>query len=223
MTTLLSNRINVFCKRFLRYRMRRRWQALGGGPASIFSNNCLAGLIYHDFGLRFDSPTINLWMSLPEFVAFMEHLDESLTTTIGAVPDAGQPYPVGRIVVGPPKTVVTLHFSHYRDFDSAVAAWRTRARRVDRKRLVIVAAENAPCSEEELLRFQRLPFPKLLFTRSQNTADVLGPDAFLVHSFSGEAFNVTDFCDLLGFRYYHQLDVPKTLLVLLEKQMSYYS
>ena len=55
----LSNQVNVICNHFVRRRLRRRWKEFGGHSVSILSNNCLAGLIYHDFGLRFDSPAVN--------------------------------------------------------------------------------------------------------------------------------------------------------------------
>lgn len=210
-----SNQINVFCNHFVRRRLRRRWKALGEHPVSILSNNCLAGLIYHDLGLRFDSPTINLCMPLPSFVDMMENLDASLSADIQEEPESGRPYPVGRLLLASGKVAVSLHFMHYRSFTEAVSTWRKRCVRVDPSRIVLIAADNAPCMESELRRFHLLPFPKLLLTPKTETASILGEDAVLFPELSCNNFRITDFCGLWGRRFYHRIDVPETMFQLL--------
>lgn len=222
--SLLSNSINVFCNRFVRHRIRRHYRELGGRPFSLLSNNCLAGLVYHDLGLRFDSPTINCCMAFPAFVEFVERLDHALTADLTEEKSAARPYPVGRLRLAD-KTWLTedtgrdllIHFVHYSDFDSAVNAWKKRAARVDRSRVVLLAAENTSCSEANLLRFQALPFPKLLLTPSARTADILGEDAFLFANLPADAFRITDFSGLAGRRFYHRIGVAETMFRLAER------
>ncbi len=190
---------------------------MGGGPVSILSNNCLAGLIYHDLGVRFDSPTINLWIPLPAFVTFMENLDEALKADIAEVNDSELPYPVGRMVIGSGHEEIPIHFMHYHDFHAAVDQWRRRCGRVNVTKLVIVASENSSCTDDVFRRFGLLPFPKLLFSHSKHTAEVLGHDAFYMQSESGLPRNVTDFCGYFGYRVYHRVEVPETLFRLLSQ------
>ena len=213
--SLLSNQINVFLNRFIRLRMRRRWRMLDGGPVSILSNNCLAGLIYHDLGLRFDSPTINLWIPLPSFITFVENLDEALQADIAEVHAAGRPYPVGQMVVGQDQEEIPLHFMHYHTFREALEKWHSRSTRVDRSRLIIVAADNAPCTDDQLRRFQSLPFPKLLLSHCRHSAEVIGHEVFYFKSMSGKPMNMTDFSGHFGRRFYHRINVPETLFQLL--------
>ena len=40
---------------------------------SIFCNNCLVGVFYHDAGLQFTSPTINTAMDASDFLTFLEN------------------------------------------------------------------------------------------------------------------------------------------------------
>lgn len=47
---------------------------------SLFLSNCNGGIIYHDLGLQFKSPTINLWISPKDFIHFCENLREYLNT-----------------------------------------------------------------------------------------------------------------------------------------------
>lgn len=39
---------------------------------TIFSTNCIGGIIYHNLKLRFLSPTINLWISPKDYIKLLE-------------------------------------------------------------------------------------------------------------------------------------------------------
>lgn len=45
---------------------------------TIISNNCIAGIIYHNLGLKFFSPTINLYISGWDYILFVENLEDYL-------------------------------------------------------------------------------------------------------------------------------------------------
>ena len=55
------------------YKQRKR---LRNFNPTIISNNCTAGFIYHDLGLEFRSPTINL--TIKQFPLFIAHLPHYL-------------------------------------------------------------------------------------------------------------------------------------------------
>ena len=56
------------------YKQRKR---LRNFNPTIISNNCTAGFIYHDLGLKFLSPTINL--TVKDFPLFISHLEHYLS------------------------------------------------------------------------------------------------------------------------------------------------
>lgn len=44
------------------------------GGCSLLCNNCTGGVILHEFGLRFDTPTINTWIPDEDFLRFAENI-----------------------------------------------------------------------------------------------------------------------------------------------------
>lgn len=39
---------------------------------TIISQNCVGGVILHELGLRFNTPTVNLWFSAEDFIKILE-------------------------------------------------------------------------------------------------------------------------------------------------------
>ncbi len=142
-----------------------RWQrkmraGFRGKQPTILSCNCLGGIIYHDLGLQFTSPTINLYMSCPDFIRFLENLDHYLALPI--TPYEGhlqRDYPLG--VLGD----LTLFFVHYHSFDEACRKWQQRVQRVDRENIFVLATDRDGYTPGLLERFRTLPYRnKKLFT-----------------------------------------------------------
>ncbi len=53
---------------------------------SVISNNCLGGMVLHDRGLRFNSPTVNLWIPAHDYVRMLQKTEmmyEILTNANG--------------------------------------------------------------------------------------------------------------------------------------------
>lgn len=46
---------------------------------SIISMNCTGGILLHDLGLKFLSPTVNLFMRAEDFIKFCENLEYYLS------------------------------------------------------------------------------------------------------------------------------------------------
>ena len=125
---------------------------------TIISNNCVAGVIYHDLGLRFNSPTINLFFEAEDFLRFAENLEHYLSLEVEKV-DSPLPYPVGRI------GDVNLYFMHYKRFEDAKAKWEERCKRVDYHNLYFVMTEREGFTLPVAERFDKLPYRrKVLFT-----------------------------------------------------------
>lgn len=59
-----------------KYRRKKMQSKLRNRNISFLTPNCLGGILYHDLGLEFMSPTINLMMTQKDFVKFilMENL-----------------------------------------------------------------------------------------------------------------------------------------------------
>ncbi len=83
---------------------------------SIICQNCIGGVIYHNLGLPFLSPTINLWMEEKDFYRFAANLKHYLSQEL-------------RFVSGIDETPtawcddVLVHFNHYHSEEEAATKW----------------------------------------------------------------------------------------------------
>lgn len=128
---------------------------------TILTNNCVGGIIYHDLGLRFYSPTINLWMRDEDFLSFIEHLREYIAADVEEAFVEGIAYPAGRITISDGASILLL-FMHYSSFQEARQKWNSRKQRINYDKLyVIMEYPGTEETEEQFLdtvrRFDRLP------------------------------------------------------------------
>ena len=139
-----------------------KYQRIGLDPdASIISNDCLGGMISHDLGLKFMSPTINLYFETPEdYLEFLSDIQHYTSSPIKQVYRDGRDYPIGQIRKG--DKTVTIHFMHYASFDEAVFKWQERSKRIHYDKLVVIWHVAFDLTDANFERFQRLGFKKAL-------------------------------------------------------------
>lgn len=119
-----------------KYYQTQKAKRLENANPTIISNNCTAGIIYHDLGLQFRSPTVNLWFSDDDYFEFLDNLD----FYVRAVPEEtvvdGINYPVGKVRRG--EHEILIYFMHYDSFDEACKKWTVRAERMDWKNMYVI-------------------------------------------------------------------------------------
>ncbi|MCR4615707.1 MAG: DUF1919 domain-containing protein [Clostridiales bacterium] len=130
---------------------------------SIISNDCIGGIIYHDMGSKFLSPTINLFFETnDDYLEYLSDIAYYSSTAPIQIKREDINYPVGEIVNGD-KSVV-IHFMHYNTFEDAVSKWIERGKRINYDKLFVVwhvVNENGP-TKSEIDRFNLLNFNKKL-------------------------------------------------------------
>lgn len=130
---------------------------------SIIASNCNGGVVSHDLGVRFNSPTVNLCMSAEDFVKFVSSLEKYLSADLQEDNNNEYPYPVG-ILGGD----ITLHFQHYTTYSEAYEKWKTRSERVNFDNLFFMMTDRDNCSEDLIRKFDQLPYKnKLIFTAKE--------------------------------------------------------
>lgn len=133
---------------------------------SLLSNNCLAGILYHDFQMKFDSPTINLFFEQEEdYIEFLSNLDYYSTTEPIEKKSDKVEWPVGEIKKGDNK--ITIHFMHYKSFGEAKKKWIERGKRIDKDNMYILwlVGNTSGPSVENYNKFKKLNYKnKLLIT-----------------------------------------------------------
>jgi uncharacterized protein (DUF1919 family) len=128
---------------------------------SIIANDCLGGMISHDLGLKFLSPTINLYFETPEdYLEFLSDIRYYSSTTIKQVYRDGRQYPIGELRKG--DKTVTIHFMHYTSFNEAVAKWQERSKRIHYDNLVVIWHVPFGLTDANFERFKRFHFKKAL-------------------------------------------------------------
>lgn len=142
-----------------------------GEQPTIISHNCIGGVLSHELGLRFLSPTVNLFMVNEDFIKFCENIEYYLSLEI--MPYDGpikREYPLGRC------GDLVLFFVHYDSFEEAKQKWNERKERVNMDNIYIIATDRDGFNTDLLERFKKLPYRnKKLFSHLpiENTEDVV--------------------------------------------------
>lgn len=136
---------------------RRR---LKNNDFSIIASTCNGGVLCSDLGVRFNSPTVNLWMNPEDFLRMVSNLRAYMNYDLINVTDDTVPYPVGEL-----HGDVRIYFQHYRSFEEAKEKWEERKKRINYDNLFIMFTDRNGCTDEQLERFDELPFQhKIVFT-----------------------------------------------------------
>ena len=163
------------------------------------------GVISHDYGLRFNSPTVNLMIPAGEFVDLIRDLNQiggSITKKV----DVEKPYPVGLL-----NNKYTLHFMHYKTFEEAIDTWQRRVSRMDMNDPYIILVETASCSYDDLVKFEQLPYKNKIALVHCNYPDI--QCSTVIKGFDGKNLHgeILNYKGLFGKRMYDDVDWRKFL------------
>ena len=136
-----------------------KYKQLKASRPTIFAANCFGGVLYHRFGLKFLSPTINMFLLDKDMINFLSNLPKSIATELqfqglSSKPDGGYKYPIFNI-----NGNVNLYMNHYGKYgaDFAKAKWNERKARINWDNIIAFAHTENP---EILEAFDKLPFAK---------------------------------------------------------------
>lgn len=123
---------------------------------SIISQNCIGGVLYHDMGVQFQSPTINLFFEAADFMKFVMNLRYYMKCRM--IVYWGLDYPIGEL------DDIKIHFMHYSTCEEALDCWNRRKKRLDYNKIIVVATDRDGFSEKEFQEWRSLSYKKVLFT-----------------------------------------------------------
>ena len=174
-------------------------------PFTIFSNNCLGGVFYHDAGLQFTSPLINTAMDGDDFLKFVSDPKHYLKHEMEFFQWAGRDFPIARI------DDIEVNFVHYKTPEECVEKWKERAERIIWDNIFIVATNHdGMCHDDCMERFDRLPYKnKIMFvSKDYPQYDWAIPIRQFKNRFQCRV--TTSFADMKWHRYYEtEFDIAK--------------
>lgn len=163
---------------------------------TIFSNNCLGGVFYHDAGKKFTSPLINTAMDGEDFLKFLENPKYYLNCEMKFIEFPGHPYPIAQI------DDIEVRFVHYKSKEEAREKWIERSKRIIWDNIFVIATNHDGLGSEDCLeRFDKLPYKKIMYVSQVYPKYEW---AVCVPQFKGR-FQVrimTNFANFHGERYY---------------------
>ena len=149
---------------------------------TIISVNCTGGILSHDLGLQFKSPTVNLFFCAEDFIKFCENLKYYLSIEeFVECKDAGvigqRTYPVAYL------DDITLFLVHYRSVKEAEDKWNARKKRINWDNIVIINTDREGMTDELKSRFQLLPYRKVMFV---NQPDETHESSFYIRGYENQ-------------------------------------
>ncbi len=160
-----------------RYR-RRLKDHVKNRNCTIVSSNCIGGVVYHTYGLPFQSPTINLSMNCLDFIRLCENPKHYFESEF-------KPYEGGMKREYPLADLdgLTLHLVHYPSFENAKEAWMRRLKRVNYDNMFFVCTNQEGFNASLSARFDALEQPKVLFVHQPDE----NPNHYYIKGFEDRA------------------------------------
>lgn len=170
---------------------------------SIISSNCIGGVLYKELGLKFNSPTINLYFYPKDYIRFLSNLKYYLQLDLVFIKEKNISFPIAML------GDIKIYFMHYQTEDEAKLKWKQRCKRVNFNNLYIIMVEKDECTEEEIAMFDKLPYKnKVIFTHKK--FDKYKSSFYITgYEEKKEIGNLMEFRNLVGEKYYDEFDFVK--------------
>ena len=173
---------------------------------TIFSMNCMGGLIYHYLDLKFMSPMIKLGIQDLDYLRLLQDPKRYFSADLSFVRYDSKTYP-GLCCAVAACEDISIFFGHYSSYEEEEKKWNQRKKRIDWDNLVVL---NNNDNEDMVRQFAVLPYErKACFTRAKvegpgivqkQTAGMLNlKGAFLQNAISSLLF--TDNAEFNMFRF----------------------
>ncbi len=138
---------------------------------SLITNNCVGGVIYNNLGLKFTSPTVNLYILDEDYILFCEHACDFIKNGVLKERQSEFSYPSGELTCSSGK--ITIYFMHYSSFQEAESKWQERCKRVNFDNLCFIYEVTDKFDEVLAERFLSLPYKKAIITANKSIKNTL--------------------------------------------------
>jgi len=138
-------------------------QQLNNKDFSIICDNCVGGIIYHNLGMKFLSPTVNTYIPAEDFLHFINNLKYySICDMIDASSDEFD-YPIGEIVSKDTNIPnIKVHFMHADSFEKGKEEFFRRYQRINYDNMYyMMEYYKDQCNIDVIKKFDSMDFKKI--------------------------------------------------------------
>lgn len=172
---------------------------------TIFSNNCLGGVFYHDAGRKFTSPLINTAMDGEDFLKFVSNPQHYLNCDMNFITWPGRDFPIAKI------DDIEVNFVHYKTKEECIEKWNKRKERIVWDNIFIVTTnQDGMCHDSCMKKFDELAYKNKIMFVSKDYPQYEW--AIMIPQFKNrfQCRITTAFADMKGHRYYETVfDIAK--------------
>ena len=134
---------------------------------TLIARDCVGGALYHQLGLRFLSPTINLFFIPEDFNQFCLHLRDYIDGQLIEFKDKNTDYPVGLLYPTSGIKPVRIDFMHYDSFEEAFHKWNERKERINWENIFVLSTmcypkETAVITPQLIEEWNKIPYKKVM-------------------------------------------------------------
>ena len=179
----LSHYISVFYNKYYPltvYNRLRAQRRIKNKDFSLFCGDCMGGIISHQLGLPFLSPTVNMRIFQNDFYKLLLNLKEYLDSDEMVEvpnPNPGESCPTAML------KDILLTFTHFRTYEDGKKAWYRRCKKVNYDNLWIIATDYDGITEEDIAALQTVPCRGLVVFTSKKLDY---PYCFYMPQFEGQ-------------------------------------
>ena len=149
---------------------------------SILSSDCIGGILYHDLGAKFLSPTINLSFKENGFYYFVLNIKHYIASDITVILEDNKI--IGKIGGNPLLTNcpdIYINFVHYDTIDEAKESWNSRKLRINFDKIRVICIEKN-LSAVKLDLFNKINYRKIMIYGNAEEGIALPTDESFVMS-----------------------------------------
>ena len=146
-----------------RFENRIRKRNFDRSGISVLSQNCTGGIVMKSFNMPFLTPTVNMYLTMPDFIRLCKNIDYYFGQNHILLPEltAERGYIVTRL------GDITIFGVHFHDFNDFCLAWERRKVRLNKNKLFLIFTDRDGFTPDMLDEINTIPYPKVLFSYRQ--------------------------------------------------------
>lgn len=165
--------VNPYSKQIL----HQKREKLHNRNITILASNCLGGLLYHTYQLKFLSPLVNTRVNSKEFVKFITNFNHYIEQPLRFV-SSDEPFPVALL------DDITINFVHYHTQLESEKKWSERKKRMDLNNTFIILNDCDGITQDDLNLLDHISFKNIIVFTAQKYPNKC---AFWLPPFSNQA------------------------------------